>query len=252
MKDASCVGAFFDLDGTLLERPSVEWRFAMYLMTRDEIPVRSLGRWLAHTFCTAMRGPRRAIVGNKFYLSGLRESLVAEWERAVESGAVDKLRFFVAGLERIDWHLAQGHHVFVVSGTLEPLAQATLRRIRRDLGVCATRLEVRGAERRWTGALIGEHMSGQAKARALHDLAAQHGLALNRSYAYGNAILDRSMLEAVGHPRAVNASWRLADLALSRGWELCDWGALGTVPAGSAHADRDGYAIAAMAGRETR
>ena len=34
------IGAFFDLDGTLLAPPSLEWRFIGYLMERDEIRTR--------------------------------------------------------------------------------------------------------------------------------------------------------------------------------------------------------------------
>lgn len=240
------VGAFFDIDGTILPAPSLEWRFIAYLLTRDQIPARNVWRWLAHAMKRAMVHPRNPISGNKRYLSGLRESLVSDWERSLEARAragAAGLGFSAAALERIDWHLAQQHRVFLVSGTLEPLAAVAKRTIRRDVGVCATRPEI--CDGHWTGALAGEHMSGNAKARAIRELAQRHGLALARSHAYGNTISDRPMLEAVGHPRAVNASWRLRHLALSRSWKTSVWR--------GASASRAGHvARAAAAAREAR
>lgn len=224
MSDGKHIGAFFDIDGTLLDAPSLEWRFIAYLLAHDEIPTRNACRWLAHAMKNAVVHGRAAIPWNKQYLAGLRESLVTDWEQPLEAlnaeGAA-RLRFSTAGLERIDRHLARQHRVFLVSGTLEPLAQMTQRMIGCGTDVCATRLEICAGQ--WTGALAGEHMSGNAKGRALQELAVRHGLALARSYAYGNAISDVPMLEAVGHPRAVNASWRLRHLAETRGWETCVW-----------------------------
>jgi hypothetical protein len=37
MNSPQNVGAFFDLDGTLLPPPSLEWRFIGYLLERDQI-----------------------------------------------------------------------------------------------------------------------------------------------------------------------------------------------------------------------
>jgi HAD superfamily hydrolase (TIGR01490 family) len=224
MSNAHCVGAFFDIDGTLIEGPSLEWRFVAYLLAHHEIPARNLAPWLARASRGAVQWPPRTILENKLHLSGLRASLAAEWEKSLNATATSPaaaLRFFALALERIDWHLAQGHRVFLLSGTIEPLAWVAQRRIQRDIGVCATRLETaRGC---WTGALLGEHMSGEAKAKALRDLADRHSLALARSYAYGNAASDEAMLDMVGHPHAVNPSWRLAASALRRRWEICRW-----------------------------
>lgn len=247
---ASAIGAFFDIDGTLLPGPSLEWRFIAYLLAHDEIPTANARRWLAQAARTCLVHPRAAIFSNKRYLAGLRESLVADWEKSLEARGGKPLSFSPGGLQQIAWHLAQRHRVFLVSGTLEPLAHVAERRITyapERLGVCATRLEVRGDY--WTGRIGGEHMSGGAKARALRGLAERHGLALERSYAYGNSIKDAAMLDLAGHPRAVNPSWRLTDFALSRGWEIRAWrDAAATAPAGSA-SDANGEADAALAAK---
>lgn len=225
--DAAAVAAFFDIDGTLLPSPSLEWRFIAYLLAHDQIPAGNAGRWMAQAAKTLFKGMRTAILGNKQYLRGLNESLVSEWEQSLDAKGGTPLRFWAAALERISSHSAQGHRVFLVSGTLEPLASVAEQRLTRELGpqgasaICATRAEI--CDRRFTGRIVGEHMSCEAKARALRELADRHGLALRLSYAYGDSIKDAAMLDAVGHPRAVNPSWRLADLALSRGWEICAW-----------------------------
>jgi HAD superfamily hydrolase (TIGR01490 family) len=244
MKTVSQIGALFDIDGTLLPPPSLEWRFIAYLLARDQIPTRNAWRWLAQATKTFALHLRAAILANKQYLHGLRESLVADWDQSLDAAHCRPLRFEPAGLDRLDWHLSQQHRVFLVSGTLEPLARVTQQRLGRALDVRATRLKISAGH--WTGDIAGRHMSGGAKADALLDLAKKYEIALDRSYAYGNSIKDAPMLESVGHPRAVNPSWRLADFALSRGWEICSW------PQPPVLTDANGNAEPSLAPRNAR
>jgi HAD superfamily hydrolase (TIGR01490 family) len=222
-------GAFFDLDGTLLPAPSLEWRFIGYLLSRDVIGDANLARWLARFAKTLLRGSRAAVEANKFHLAGLRESLAADWEKSLGS---DSLPFFPPGIECISWHLAQGHHVSLVSGTLDPLVRVALRHFRSPIISCATKLETcNGA---WTGRLMGEQIVGDAKARAIRALAQELDLNLDFSYAYGNRMSDLAMLESVAFPVAVNPSARLARRARRCGWRVCRWSEIEPVP-GSAH-----------------
>jgi HAD superfamily hydrolase (TIGR01490 family) len=214
------IAAFFDLDGTLLPPPSLEWRFIGYLLERDEISSLHVARWLAHFAKNILRDAHRAIAGNKFYLAGLNPSLVSDWEISLTtpSSAEDSLPLFGQGLERIAWHHARNHRIFLVTGTLAPLAEIIARRIAAQIPgpieVQATELETtsgvpQGATQ-WTGRLTAEHMSNKAKARALKTLAATHHLDLAQSYAYGDSASDLPMLESVAHPFIVNPSGRLA------------------------------------------
>jgi len=212
------IGAFFDLDGTLLPKPSLEWRFIAYLVARDAITSGHALRWLLHAAKTICRNPRAATSANKSYLAGLRESLVSDWATAQHRNPLD---FYPRGVERIRWHLAQQHAVFVVSGTLAPLARTIVKPISPQIEVIATELEVRDS--RWTGRLTGEHMSGAAKRRAIQRAEAKCGLRLDLSYAYGNAMADRAMLQSVGRPFAVNPTLRLRHLAAKRNWPILDW-----------------------------
>jgi len=60
---------------------------------------------------------------------------------------------------------------------------------------------------------------GQKKAEAMGVAARRHGISLADSFAYSDSATDLPMLEAVGHPFAVNPDPDLADVAKHRGWE---------------------------------
>jgi HAD superfamily hydrolase (TIGR01490 family) len=212
------IGAFFDLDGTLVASPSLEWQFVGYLLGREAMGSREIGRWLSRFAKNCLLDPRAATTANKQYLAGLRASLVDDWANSLAQAAP---RFFPAGLDRVAWHLAQGHRVFFVSGTLKPLAEVVAERLPGPIEVRATELETARGE--WTGQLAGEHMSGEAKARAVRDLAARYSLSLWDSCAYGNSIEDLPMLDSVGQHMAVNPPTRLRRIARREGWQILDW-----------------------------
>jgi HAD superfamily phosphoserine phosphatase-like hydrolase len=224
------VGAFLDIDGTLLPAPTLEWRFIGYLLERDEISSGHVVRWLARFAGTFWRDLHRATLGNKLYLRGISEALVGDWEKSLAPAfsREDSLPFFDDALRQIAWHHAQGHRVFLVSGTLLPLAHVAARNLRALLSatieVCATKLEVApGIPRVWSGRIADEHMSGGAKLRAVRMLTARYQLDLARSYAYGDSAGDLQMLEAVGHGIAVNPTRRLSHAARQRGWHTYAW-----------------------------
>jgi HAD superfamily hydrolase (TIGR01490 family) len=231
------IGAFFDLDGTLLPPPSLEWRFIGYLLERDQISSAHAARWLVHFAKTILRDPQQAIEGNKFYLSGIGESLVSDWENSLAqaSSPEDSLALFDEALQRIVWHRARGHRIFLITGTLAPLAQMVARRIatqlRVPIEVKATELEASQchshswlcSSSQWTGRLTSDHMSNKAKSHALKTAAATHNLDLAKSYAYGDNTADVPMLESVAHPQAVNPSRRLARIAQQNHWPTSHW-----------------------------
>lgn len=218
MSSAEKIGAFFDLDGTLVAPPSLEWRFIGFLLARDALGTADIARWLGRFARKILPDPRAATLGNKHYLAGLPESLAGDWERSLASNAPP---FYPEAVRRMTWHSSQGHRVFFVTGSLEFLARSMALCLPAPVEVRATRLEVSGG--RWTGRLVGEHMSGDAKARAVRSLAARFGLSLWDSFAYGNSLSDLPMLDSVGRRVAVNAPARLSRVARSEGWPTCDW-----------------------------
>jgi len=212
------IGAFFDVDGTLLSPPSLEWRFLAFLLARDELSTRDIVRWSVRFAKTIVSDPRGATVGNKRYLSGLRASLAEEFEQSL---AGNTLPLYLAALERMTWHGSQGHRVFLITGTLDCLAGAVARQLPGPVEIAATELEVRRG--RWTGEIVGTHRSGEEKGRTARNLAGRFGLSLWESYAYGNSIGDLPMLDSVGRRVVVNPPARLRQIAASEGWQVCDW-----------------------------
>jgi phosphoserine phosphatase len=79
------------------------------------------------------------------------------------------------------------------------------------------------AEGRYTGQM--EFWAyGEAKASRLRELAATRGYQLSDCYAYSDSVTDLPMLEAVGHPRAVNPDRALRKIARERDWPVLAFG----------------------------
>ena len=246
MTAGGAIAAFFDLDGTLLPGPSLEWRFTFYL---DQSGLFNFPGWIAHAAKNIFRHPLGAFSRNKSYLAGLPETLAEDWTRSLGRGETHAASasqlagtregwpFFTAALRRMAWHASQRHRIFLVSGTLAPLARAAARELSRRLErmipagggspeqlaieICATELEV--SDGCWTGRLASAHTTGEEKARSIRLAATRDHIVLGESYAYGNSFADVPMLELAGHPTAVNPSLRLARAARSRGWEISRW-----------------------------
>jgi phosphoserine phosphatase len=220
--DGRCVAAFFDLDGTLLPGPSLEWRLFSALRKGRRIPLTNYFRWVGEAARLLAKGPLAARYENKKYLAGVQTDLLFRY--------LDSIVFFDEGIARVAWHAQQGHEIFLVTGTLEPLAQLTAmalecelesRGISIGLKLCATRL---AAERgRWTGKVEGESIYGLAKARCVEKISVAEGVDPPESHAYGNGLLDRHLLCSVGYAHAVNPDRELAALAKQKHWRVWHW-----------------------------
>jgi phosphoserine phosphatase len=216
------VAAFFDLDGTLIPNPPLEWRFFSELRRHRRIPHSNYFRWGVEAVRLLPQGPLAIQHNNKRYLAGIHFDLVLRY--------MESIVFFEEGITRAAWHARQGHEIVFLSGTLDVLAtlaasalecELEARGLRVRPRVCATRL----AERRgyWTGDLAGEVLFGPAKVRALEALAKQEHIDLRLCHAYGNSLLDRYLLCAVGHAHAVNPGKELAALANQKNWPIWHW-----------------------------
>jgi putative phosphoserine phosphatase/1-acylglycerol-3-phosphate O-acyltransferase len=144
----------------------------------------------------------------------------AETWRISEAWFRDMLRDYIAegARERIAWHKDQGHHVALVSAST-PYAVAP---VAQDLGLAdaflATSLEVIAG--RFTGRVLEPACYGPGKLAMTRAYAARCGLALSDSYFYSDSHSDLPLLEAVGHPVAVNPNRKLARIAAQRQWPV--------------------------------
>lgn len=216
--------AFFDVDGTLIAKPSLERRFVRALLYERKISPRNGFAWLREALRLAPSGLTYMLQGNKAYLRGIR-STGARADRVARSAP-----FFPEAAECVAQHAANDERIVLVSGTLEILAEEIAQRLRAELAkrnlfpeihVCATRLEEKGGQ--WTGQILGKPMFGEAKAVAVWWLAEKWKLNLTECSAYGDSVHDQWMLASVGKPVAVNPDERLRDIAQNLGWKIVTW-----------------------------
>lgn len=218
------VAAFFDLDGTLLARPSLERQFFARLRYRRVIGWRNYFACFLEALRLMPTGIMKSMQANKMYLRGMPTA------RGVENNLLPEPVIFEEGLQQIAWHAKQGHAIVFVSGTLEFLAKDVAlsfenelmkRKIFVEIIVCATQLEA--AKECWTGRLKGEPMFGEAKAREIQRMAREKNWELRNCFAYGDSLLDRWMLDTVGKAIALNPDAEIKRLAMARGWGIVNW-----------------------------
>ena len=105
----------------------------------------------------------------------------------------------------------------------------------------------------YTGRPAGVFVYRAGKALAIKQLAAREGIDLQASYAYSDSESDLPMLEAVGHPVAVNPGRRAVRIARLRGWDVLRFDRLGrrlkTAAALSAAAGAGGFGSVVVARR---
>lgn len=75
----------------------------------------------------------------------------------------------------------------------------------------------------YTGGLSEPFCYGPAKADAIRRVAEREGYDLDLCYAYSDSVSDLPMLEAVGHPVAVNPDSGLEAVARTRGWPIVEF-----------------------------
>ena len=126
---------------------------------------------------------------------------------------------FPAGIRRVREHRALGHRTVLITGALD-FAIAPLRPLFDDI-VCA-KLGT-DADGKLTGELLAGPPTGEARALVMARYAEAEGLKLDQSVAYADSASDLPMLEAVGHPVAVNPEAKLATIARKRGWHVEQW-----------------------------
>ena len=216
------VAAIFDVDGTLVGSNVVSY-YAWLRMQELPAPVRPL--WLA-AFLTkipyywGLDKVSRAHFNRVFYknYAGWKPERARHLGRASFAGfTLD--RIFPDALDRLREHKTLGHRVVLLSGALDFLLEP-MKDLADDV-LCSTLAQENGT---YTGELSGAPVAGDARARMLASFARKRNVDLSRSYAYADAISDLPMLEAVGHPVAVNPDRRLRSAAAERGWQIRDWG----------------------------
>jgi phosphatidylglycerophosphatase C len=114
-------------------------------------------------------------------------------------------------LERLRWHLRQGHDVVVVSASPQIYVDVVAEHLEVAAGL-GTRLAVdpRG---RLTGSYLGRNCRGREKSRRLNEwIEGRYSGVAPVVYAYGNSRGDRRLLRAATHPYNVGRMGRFGRL----------------------------------------
>jgi len=212
------VGAFFDLDGTLVDG------FTAAVHVGDRIRRRQvrIGELLG-VFEAALRFRfgrlefEHLIVRAAGYLRG---ELIAELNELGERLFVERVaaRLYSHMHEIVQAHQERGHTVVLSSSALSIQALP----VARFLGISNLQcnhfeLDEHG---RLTGGIVKPIVWGATKAAAVQQFCADNDVALQRSYFYADGDEDAASMSLVGCPRPVNPRSGLAAAAAVHGWPV--------------------------------
>jgi HAD superfamily hydrolase (TIGR01490 family) len=126
-------------------------------------------------------------------------------------------RIYPEVLEAAWAHQDAGRPVFIVTAASHEMAELMAHVMVLDGGI-GTKSEVRNGV--YTGEPDGPFTYRSGKAEAIRAVAAERGIDLEASYAYSDSESDLPMLQAVGHPVAVNPDSELEKIAREGGWQI--------------------------------
>lgn len=212
------VGAFFDLDGTLVAG------FTGVVMTQDRLRRRqmSVGEFIG----MVQAGLNHQLGRSEF------EDLIGKGARMLRGNSVDDIdelaeRLFVQKIvsriypemrDIVRAHMDRGHTVVLSSSALtvqvEPVA--------RFLGiqnVLSNKFET-DDDGLITGEVRRPIIWGPGKARAVQEFANANDVDLAKSYFYADGDEDVALMYLVGNPRPTNPAGKMAAVAAKRGWPV--------------------------------
>jgi len=211
--------AFFDLDKTIIARSSA-LAFSRPFYQGGLISRRSVLRSAYGQFVFLVGG------ADHDQMERMREymsSLVVGWPVATVRDIVSETlhtivdpMIYAEAVTLVDEHHLAGRDVVIVSSSGEEVVEPIGEMLGADRAL-GTRMQVEDG--RYTG-VIDSYLYAEAKAEAIRSLADEQGYDLARSYAYSDSVTDLPMLEAVGHPYAVNPDRALRREAAARGWPV--------------------------------
>ncbi|MGO4445045.1 HAD family hydrolase [Mycobacterium sp. 2YAF39] len=212
------IGAFFDLDGTLVDG------FTAAAHASDRIKRRQAG--IGEVLGVVEASMRYKLRRMRFehlltraagYLRG--ESL-ADLDDVCERIFVDSVatRVFPAMRDIVAAHQERGHTVVLSTSAVTIHAQPVARYLDIDHVLC-NHFSLDG-DGRLTGQIAKPVVWGRNKASAVVHFCHVNEVDLQRSYFYADGDEDAALMVKVGNPRPVNPRPKLAALAVEHGWPV--------------------------------
>jgi len=219
------VGAFFDLDGTLVAG------FTAVILTRERFRNRDMG--VGELIGMIAAGLNHQLGGMEF------EKLINKASGALRGRSYSDLlqigeRLFVEQIEKriypemrelVQAHLERGHTVVLSSSALTIQAEP----VARYLGIPNTltnQFELDG-DGALTGRVITPILWGTGKADAVQKFAAENDIDLADSYFYADGDEDVALMSLVGNPRPTNPGDKMREVAGQRGWPVLEFNSRG-------------------------
>jgi putative phosphoserine phosphatase / 1-acylglycerol-3-phosphate O-acyltransferase len=212
------IGAFFDLDGTLVAG------FTGVVMTQDRLRRRqmSIGEFIG----MVQAGLNHQLGRSEF------EDLIGKGARMMRGSSLDDIdelaerlfaqkiigRIYPEMREMVRAHMARGHTVVLSSSALTVQVEPVARFLGID-NVLSNKFET-DDDGRITGEVQRPIIWGPGKARAVQEFAAEHDIDLAESYFYADGDEDVALMYLVGNPRPTNPEGKLAAVAAKRGWPI--------------------------------
>ena len=213
------VAAFFDLDKTIIAKNSA-FAFSRPFFQEGLINRRAVLKSSYAQFMFLLAG------ADTEQMERMRARITAQcagWDIAQVTAIVEEALHdivdplvYAEATKLIASHRERGHDIVVVSASGAEVVQPIAEMIGATHTV-ATRMVAHDG--RYTGG-VEFYCAGENKALAARELAERHGYDLQQCHAYSDSITDLPLLEAVGHPTAVNPDRALRREALQRGWPV--------------------------------
>lgn len=212
--------AFFDLDKTVIAKASmVAFGRSFYdegLISRRHV-VRAVWGQLVYMHLGASEQKLARIRESVLRLTrGWHQGHVRRIVRETLESVIEPIVYAEAA-ELIAEHRAAGRRVYIVSASPMEIVEPLSEFLGADQAIASRALV--DDEGRYTGEMA-YYAYGPYKADAMRGLVESEGIDLAASYAYSDSYTDVPMLEAVGHPVAVNPDRVLRKLAEERGWDV--------------------------------
>ena len=219
------IGAFFDLDGTLVAG------FTAVILTRERFRKGDMG--VGELISMIAAGLTHQLGAMEFQdlinkaAELLRGRPLSDLEQIGERLFVEKIekRIYPEMRELVQAHLDRGHTVVLSSSALtiqvDPVA--------RFLGIPNTltnRFEV-DENGVLTGRVVRPILWGPGKANAVQAFATENGINLQDSYFYADGDEDVALMYLVGNPRPTNPGDKMREVANKRGWPILEFNSRG-------------------------
>lgn len=212
------VGAFFDLDGTLVAG------FTAIILTQERLRRRDMG--VGELLSMVQAGLNHTLGRIEFEdligkaASALAGRLIDDLEEIGERMFTQRIesRIYPEMRELVRAHVARGHTVVLSSSALT----IQVNPVARFLGISnmLTNKFETNEDGLLTGSVVKPILWGPGKAAAVQHFAAEHDIALKDSYFYADGDEDVALMYLVGNPRPTNPEGKMAAVAKRRGWPI--------------------------------